>query len=79
MDRRIIKAESGVEAYREARPVVRRSFGPGAVLNRLQETERDISRFTIEGEGAETWCCPQTSFENSTTHIARERSADASA
>jgi hypothetical protein len=49
------------------------------VLNRLQETQRDISRLTIEGEGAEIWCCPQTSFENSTTHIARERSADASA
>ena len=52
---------------------MRRCMRPGTVLNRLQELDSEISRFTVEGEGAKVWCCPHGSFENCTTDLAANR------
>ena len=64
MNRRIVKYE--FEAYREARPAVRRDFGSGAVLNILQWVKPETARFTVEGEGMEVWCCPQFLIDHKT-------------
>jgi hypothetical protein len=64
--RRVIKQDRDLEASREAKPAVRRHFGPGTVLNILQWVRRDIARFTIEGEGIEVWCCPQPVIDEQT-------------
>ena len=59
MNRRVIKHGCYVEAILEARAEKSRSFSAGTVLNILQWIRRETARFTIEGEGAEVWCCPQ--------------------
>jgi hypothetical protein len=66
MTRRIIKAACELEAFRETRPMIRRRFQVGTVLNVLQRVNPTIARFTIEGEGIEGWCCPQSVFDEQT-------------
>jgi hypothetical protein len=66
MNRRVIKQDAGFDAYREARPTVHRYFAPGKVLNILQWVNPEVARFTIEGEGIEVWCCPQTVMSEQT-------------
>lgn len=66
MTRRVTKPTSEFEAYREARPGIRRRFQPGTVLNVLQWVNESIARFTVEGEGMEVWCCPQGLFDEHT-------------
>ena len=66
MIRRVVKGTSELEAFRETRPAITRRFGPGSVLNVLQWVNPATSRFTIEGEGIEVWCCPRDVFEQHT-------------
>ena len=66
MTRRIIKQASLVEACREARASVTRRFEPGAVLNILQWVNPATARFTVEGEGADIWCCSQAVMDDQT-------------
>ena len=63
MTRRVIKNGCSFEACREVRPSVVRVLESGAVLNMLQPLKPETARFTIEGEGAEVWCCPHTLIE----------------
>jgi hypothetical protein len=63
MNRRVIKHGCDVEAILEARPVKARSFSTGTVLNILQSVRPETARFTIEGEGADVWFCPQEVVE----------------
>jgi len=66
MTRRVLRAASGLQAFREARPSIRREFQPGAVLNVLQWVYPNVARFTVEGEGIEVWCCQQRVFDKRT-------------
>jgi hypothetical protein len=66
MNRRVIKQDGDLDAYREVRPEVHRHFASGTVLNILQSAKSDIARFTIEGEGIEGWCCPQSIIDERT-------------
>ena len=66
MIRRLVRAESELEGFRETRPTVKRQFARGTVLNVLQWVNPAVSRFTVEGEGIEIWCCPQDAFEEHT-------------
>jgi hypothetical protein len=66
MNRRVIKQDGDLDAYREVRPEVHRHFASGTVLNILQSVKPDIARFTIEGEGIEGWCCPQSIIDERT-------------
>jgi hypothetical protein len=77
MNRKIIKPESKIEAFREARPAIRSNFGPGTVLNLLQWVSPEMARFTVEGAGAEVWCCPQTLFQDCTERLGRGSSTSA--
>jgi hypothetical protein len=63
MTRRVVKTACELEASREVRPGVNRRFGAGSVLNVLQWENPAVARFTVEGEGCEVWCSPQTAFE----------------
>jgi hypothetical protein len=63
MTRRVIKNGCSFEACREVRPSMVRVFESGAVLNMLQEVNPESGRFTIEGEGAEVWCCAHRLIE----------------
>ena len=63
MNRRVIKHGCDVEATLEAQPVKSRAFSTGTVLNILQWVRTETARFTIEGEGADVWCCPQDVIE----------------
>jgi hypothetical protein len=66
MTRRVSKGGSEFDAYRETRRSVVRRFQPGTVLNVLQWVTPEVARFTVEGEGIEVWCCPQTVFKDRT-------------
>jgi hypothetical protein len=41
----------------------------GAVLNILQWVREETARFTIEGEGADIWCCPRIVVEENTAVV----------
>jgi hypothetical protein len=75
MTRRVIKDEMEFEAFRETKSTVRRLFHGSAVLNVLQWLKPDISRFTVEGEGIEVWCCPKTVPEEQTIPLSTARGA----
>jgi hypothetical protein len=64
--RRVVRSASELEAFRETRPAVTRRFEQGTVLNVLQWVNPATARFTVEGEGIESWCCPQELFEQQT-------------
>jgi hypothetical protein len=66
MNRRLVKLGCCLEASREVRPTETRHFESGAVVNILQSITSDTARFTIEGEGAEIWCCAQALFDRDT-------------
>jgi len=66
MNRRVVKPDGDFDAYREVRPSVHRHFASGTVLNILQWVNPDTARFTIEGEGIEVWCCPQSVIDERT-------------
>lgn len=63
MIRRVIKTGCSIEAHRQARPSIVLVFKAGTILNMLQELKPETARFTIEGEGAENWCCPHPLIE----------------
>jgi hypothetical protein len=64
MERRVVRTQ--FDAIREANGVTTRQFRGGAVLNLLQWTRPDQARFTVEGEGAEIWFCPQSLLDKHT-------------
>jgi len=63
MIRRVIKTGCSIEAHREARPSIVRVFEAGTVLNMMHPLKPKTARFTIEGEGAENWCCADALIE----------------
>jgi hypothetical protein len=67
MERRIVKAALTGWMERDERQI--RKFGAGTVLNVLQWVRPGLSRFTVEGEGAETWCCPEIAFLQQTDAV----------
>jgi hypothetical protein len=69
MNRRVVKGGCCLEACREVRISVNRRFESGAVLNILQSIAADTARFTIEGEGAEIWCCAQVLMDQNTESL----------
>ena len=75
MTRRVVKNGFEFEAFREARPAVRRRFYGGTVLNLLQWVDSNIARFTVEGEGVENWCCPKSVFVERTYPVEMARDA----
>jgi hypothetical protein len=68
MDRRIIKENHKFEAAREVNGSKNRRFEGRTVLNILQWVQPGIVRFTVEGEGAEIWSCPQAVVDENTEH-----------
>jgi hypothetical protein len=66
MNRRIVKNGCEFEAILEARPVKRRRFGEGMVLNILQWVQPETTRFTVEGEGSDVWYCPNELLDQQT-------------
>ena len=69
MIRRVVRDDDFIKAARESRRTARRDIKAGMVLNILQRTNADEARFTVEGEGAEVWCCQQVVIEEHTFPI----------
>ena len=69
MYRRTVRPNGTLSVCREVQPATSRSLGSGAVLNVLQWVKPETARFTVEGEGADIWCCPQTELEEYTLGV----------
>lgn len=69
MNRRVVRPDARIEVSREARPETVRMLSVGAVLNILQWVREETARFTIEGEGADIWCCPRIVVEENTAVV----------
>ena len=66
MLRRVVAQDRQIDATREANARIFRTFGSGCVLNMLQWVRPGIARFTIEGEGADVWCCDEAQIGQNT-------------
>ncbi len=69
MNRRIVRTP--FRAARESNRAKEREVPQDCVVNLLQWVDREETRFTVEGEGAEVWCCPRQTFEEHTFAPAR--------
>jgi hypothetical protein len=69
MYRRTVRSDGGLEICREVQPGTNRRLISGAVLNVLQWVKPETARFTVEGEGAEIWCCPNDEMERQTIGV----------
>jgi hypothetical protein len=67
MNRRVVRPDARIEVSRETRPETVRVLPGGAVLNILQWVKEETARFTVEGEGADVWCCPKAEVDDHTT------------
>lgn len=66
MYRRTVRPNGNLSVCREVQPATSRMLDSGAVLNVLQWVKPETARFTVEGEGAEIWCCPQDELDQQT-------------